>query len=237
MKSLLRVLCLKISLAHFSGSKNRRQAEASFADLWRLKDCWPEIKLFKVLHWDTFWEGNFLPLGRGHGRGHDTLKISCTVFIGHLQTADTRVHRTLTRINPFNPFTCINLNPSQLWHFENLPFWKITRHLMICIAIVRSFPICDHPFLLREQHNDYLGYPWLLKVSTLYLDIVHVRPHCNSILVDHNSHIGQRILGFFPIFTNSLVVAKSSAETKWLRQILLERHTDIVVPYGLHGQL
>ena len=49
----------KLSLAHFSGLKKRRQTEASFSDRWRLKDCLPEMKLFKVLHCDTFAMGRF----------------------------------------------------------------------------------------------------------------------------------------------------------------------------------
>ena len=114
--------------------------------------------------------------------------------------------------------------------------FAIPRPLMICIAISRLFPICDHPFSLREQHNDNLEYLWSLKMSTLCLDNVHVHLHCNSILADHNSHIDQQVPVFFHIFANSIVVAKSSAETLSLHRILLEQRTGNFAPDWQHGQ-
>ena len=57
----------------------------------------------------------------------------------------------LVRIHQLYP---LKVDPSQYCSLS----WKLTRPLMICIAIVRSFPICDHPFSLQEQHNDYPEY-------------------------------------------------------------------------------
>ena len=112
----------------------------------------------------------------------------------------------------------------------------MTGALMICIAISRLFPICGHPLSLQEQHNDNLEYLWLLKLSTLCLDNVHVRLHCNSILADHNSHIDQRILVFFHIFANNIVVAKSWAEMLWLHPIPLEQRTGTLLQDEQPGQ-